>query len=201
MQTKRAMILVSIDAESIRLGATELIQQLTEALVAYDLQGEVEISTLSNVGISNILPLVVVYPEATVYGPVKAEDARFLVEEHLYKGRIANDLLAPPKQLSGNIGWLRAYRGAAVPASPPVVNGSSSAWRRVRRNTSFVMPTKASLARSRTASSSKAIHIRSWKRWRSPVTLLVPMKATFTSAANMGLPIAACSTRSNRRRN
>ena len=67
MQTKRAMILVSNDPESIRLGANDLIQHLTEALVAYDLQDEVEISTLSNVGVSNILPLVVVYPEATVY--------------------------------------------------------------------------------------------------------------------------------------
>ena len=111
MQTKRAMILVSNDPESVRLGADELIQHLTEALGAYDFQDEVEISTLSNVGASNILPLVVVYPEATVYGPVQAADARFLVEEHLYKGRIATDLVAPPKQLSGNIGWLRAHKG------------------------------------------------------------------------------------------
>jgi NADP-reducing hydrogenase subunit HndC len=111
MQTKRAMILVSTDPESIRLGASELIQHLSEALVAYDLQDEVEISTLANVAATNILPLVVVYPEATVYGPVKVEDARFLVEEHLYKGRVATDLVAPPKQLSGNIGWLRAHKG------------------------------------------------------------------------------------------
>ena len=54
MQTKRAMILVSNDPESIRLGANDLIQNLTEALIAYDLQDEVEISTLSNIGISNI---------------------------------------------------------------------------------------------------------------------------------------------------
>src|SRR5215216_4065207 len=111
MQTKRAMLLVSNDPESIRLGANDLIRHLSEALVAYDLQDEVEISTLSNVGVPNILPLVVVYPEATVYGPVKVEDARFLVEEHLYKGRVATDLLAPPKQLSGNIGWLRTHKG------------------------------------------------------------------------------------------
>ena len=111
MQIKRAMILVSNDPESIRLGANELIQHLTEALFAYDLQGEVEISTLSNIGSSNILPLVVVYPEATVYGPVKAADARHLVEEHLCKGRVATELVAPPKQLSGNIGWLRAHKG------------------------------------------------------------------------------------------
>ena len=111
MQTKRAMVLVSNDPESVRLGADDLIQNLTEALAAFELQDEVEISTLSTVSASNILPLVVVYPEATVYGPVKAEDARFLVDEHLYKGRIATDLVAPPKQLSGNIGWLRARKG------------------------------------------------------------------------------------------
>ncbi|HEX6034906.1 MAG TPA: NADH-quinone oxidoreductase subunit NuoF, partial [Anaerolineales bacterium] len=111
MQMKRAMILVSNDPESIRLGANDLIKHLTEALAAYGLQDEVEISTLAGIGKSNILPLVVVYPEATIYGPVKAEDARYLVEEHLYKGRIATDLLAPPKQLSGNIGWLRAHKG------------------------------------------------------------------------------------------
>src|SRR5512138_1493153 len=111
MQTKRAMILVSTDPESIRLGANELIQHLTEALVAYDLQDEVEISTLTNVEKSNILPFVLVYPEATVYGPVKVEDARYLIEEHLYKGRIATDLVAPPKLLGGKIGWLRAHKG------------------------------------------------------------------------------------------
>ena len=111
MQTKRAMILVSTDPESIRFGANDLIQHLNEALIAYDLQEEVEIATLSTVAAANISPLVVVYPEATVYGPVKVADARFLVEEHLYKGRIATDLLAPPRQLTGNIGWLRAHKG------------------------------------------------------------------------------------------
>ncbi|HLF73251.1 MAG TPA: NADH-quinone oxidoreductase subunit NuoF [Anaerolineales bacterium] len=111
MQTKRAMILVSSDPESVRLGANELIQRLNEALAAYDLRDEVNILTLADVGKSNILPLVVVYPEATIYGPVKAADARYLVEEHLYKGRIATDLLAPPKQLNGNIGWLRTHKG------------------------------------------------------------------------------------------
>jgi NADP-reducing hydrogenase subunit HndC len=111
MQTKRAMILVTNDVESVRLGANELFQHLNEALAAYDLQDEVEIAPLSGVGKSNILPLVVVYPEATIYGPVRPGDARFLVEEHFYKGRIATSLVTPPKQLSGNIGWLRSHRG------------------------------------------------------------------------------------------
>ena len=111
MKTKRAMILVSNDPESIRLGANELIHNLNEALTTYSLQDEVDVSTISDVNRSNVLPLVIVYPEATVYGPVKPSDARYLVEEQLYKGRVATSLLAPPKQLTGQIGSLRAHKG------------------------------------------------------------------------------------------
>lgn len=111
MKTKRAMILVSNDPESIRLGANEIIQHLNEALTAYGLQEEVDVTTVSDTGHSNIHPLVVIYPEATVYGPVKPSDVRYLVEEHLYKGRIVEDLLAPPKMLTGQIGWLRGHKG------------------------------------------------------------------------------------------
>ena len=111
MKTKRAMILVSNDPESIRLGANEIIQHLNEALTAYGLQEEVDVTTVSDTGHSNIHPLVVIYPEATVYGPVKPSDVRYLVEEHLYKGRIVDDLLAPPKMLTGQIGWLRGHKG------------------------------------------------------------------------------------------
>ncbi len=111
MKTKRAMILVSNDPVSIRLGANELIHNLNEALVTYNLQDEVDVSTISDINHSNVLPLVIVYPEATVYGPVKAADARYLVEEQLYKGRVATSLLAPPKQLTGQIGSLRTHKG------------------------------------------------------------------------------------------
>jgi NADP-reducing hydrogenase subunit HndC len=111
MKTKRAMVLVSNDPESVRLGANEIVQHLNEALEAYGLQEEVDVSTVSDINYSNILPLVVIYPEAVVYGPVKTSDVRYLVEEHLYKGRVVNDLLAPPKQLTGQIGSLRAHKG------------------------------------------------------------------------------------------
>ena len=111
MKTKRAMILVSNDPESIRLGANEIIQYLNETLATYGLQDEVDVTTVSDTGHSNIHPLVVIYPEATVYGPVKPSDVRYLVEEHLYKGRIVEDLLAPPKMLTGQIGWLRGHKG------------------------------------------------------------------------------------------
>ena len=66
MIKKRAMILVSNDPESIRLGANEIVQHLNESLTAYGLQDEVDVSTVSDIGNSNILPLVAVYPEAVI---------------------------------------------------------------------------------------------------------------------------------------
>lgn len=111
MNTKRTMVLVSDDPESVRLGALEVVSHIHQALAAYGLQDEVTVSTVSDMEDSNILPLVIVYPDAVVYGSVKPEDARFLVEEHLYKGRVVQDLLAPTKALTGHIGWLRTHKG------------------------------------------------------------------------------------------
>jgi NADP-reducing hydrogenase subunit HndC len=116
MKIKRSMILVSNDPASIRLGAEDLIRNLNEAVEVYKLQDEVtvstiDVSTIYDVNRSNILPMVIVHPDATVYGPVKPSDGRYLVEEHIYKGRIVNDLLTPPKLLTGQIGWLRSHKG------------------------------------------------------------------------------------------
>jgi NADP-reducing hydrogenase subunit HndC len=125
MKIKRSMILVSNDPESVRLGAEDLFRNLNEAIEAYNLQDEVtvstiDVSTIYDVNHSNILPMVIVHPDATVYGPVKPSDGRYLVEEHLYKGRIVNDLLAPPKLLTGQIGSLRAHKGY-LPAEQRIV--------------------------------------------------------------------------------
>lgn len=45
---------------------------------------------------------------------------RYLVEEHLYKGRIATDLLAPVRELSGRIAWVAARKGT-LPAEQRIV--------------------------------------------------------------------------------
>ena len=68
-----------------------------------------------------MLPLLfIVYPEAVVYGPVKEEDVPFLVEEHLYKGRIAAGLQAATRELSGRIAWISARKGT-LPAEYRIV--------------------------------------------------------------------------------
>ena len=75
---------------------------------------------VSDLGRHDALPMVVVYPEAVVYGPVTPADVHFLVEEHLYKGRIATSLQAAKRELTGRIAWLNARKGT-MPAEQRIV--------------------------------------------------------------------------------
>ena len=120
MKTFRSMVLVSSDPESMRRGAYRLHQRLEEELAAYGLSDEIALTMVSDVGRHDCSPLVIVYPEAVVYGPVRPEDVHYLVEEHLYKGRLVEELLAPVRELSGRIAWLRSRKGT-LPAEQRIV--------------------------------------------------------------------------------
>jgi NADP-reducing hydrogenase subunit HndC len=120
MKTVRAMVLVSNDPASIENGANEVYKNLEKEIKQFGLQDEISLSTMNDVGRSDALPLVAVYPEAVIYGPVKPEDVHFLVEEHLYKGRVASTLVAAAKELTGRISWLQARQGT-LPAEKRIV--------------------------------------------------------------------------------
>jgi NADP-reducing hydrogenase subunit HndC len=112
MKFTRSMVLVSNDPESMRRGAAEIYQSFHDELAAADLSEEVALSQIADSGRTDILPMVIIYPEASVYGPVKPEDVKRIVEEHLYKGRVVQDLLAPVRELTGRVSWLKARKGA-----------------------------------------------------------------------------------------
>lgn len=120
MKLKRAMVLISDDAASRLQGSQKLMQRFQEDIADYGLADEVALSTISDVGRSDIVPLVTVYPEAVVYGPVTANDVRWIVEEHLFKGRVVENLLAPKRELSGRLAWLAARKGS-MPAEHRIV--------------------------------------------------------------------------------
>jgi NADP-reducing hydrogenase subunit HndC len=111
MKFNRSMVLVSNDPKSMRKGAAEIYSRFQAELEAYGLSDEIALSQFTNSGREDALPLVIIYPEASAYGPVTVEDVKRIVEEHLYKGRVVEDLLAPVKELSGRIGWLKARKG------------------------------------------------------------------------------------------
>ncbi len=120
MKTYRSMVLVSSDPKSIERGAQEVFQRLQEEVQTFGLQDEISISMVGDIGRHDAIPMVIVYPEAVIYGPVLPEDVHFLVEEHLYKGRVAAGLQASTRELSGRIAWLSARKGT-LPAEQRIV--------------------------------------------------------------------------------
>ena len=120
MKTFRSMILVSGDTLSLQYGADQLFQRLQEEIKAAGLSDDIDIKLVPDLGRQDAVPLVVIYPEAVVYGPVKPEDAHALVEEHLVKGQIGEHLRAPVRELTGAIAWLRARKGT-LPAEQRIV--------------------------------------------------------------------------------
>jgi NADP-reducing hydrogenase subunit HndC len=120
MKTVRSMVLVSSDAQSMAHGAQQVYQCLQEEIKSFDLESEISLSMVGDVGRHDVSPLVIVYPEAVLYGPVRPEDVHFLVEEHLLKGRVATSLQAPARELTGKIAWLNARKGT-LPAEQRIV--------------------------------------------------------------------------------
>lgn len=120
MTAIRSFVLVSGDPESLNRGALAVYERLQQAIKAFGLQDEVSVTMTGDIGRHDALPLVIVYPEAVIYGPVTAADVPLLVEEHLYKGRVAAGLQASAKELSGRIAWVSARKGT-VPAEQRIV--------------------------------------------------------------------------------
>ncbi|MEJ2598501.1 MAG: NADH-quinone oxidoreductase subunit NuoF [Anaerolineales bacterium] len=118
--TVRSMVLISGDPLSQQLGAAQLYESLQAEIRKYGIDDEISLAMVSDFGRHDCLPIVVVYPEAVIYGPVHPEDATHLVEEHLHKGNIVEELRAPVRELSGPIAWLRARKGS-LPAEQRIV--------------------------------------------------------------------------------
>jgi len=120
MNAYRSMVLVSSDPLSLERGAKKVFARLQKEISSFGLENEISLSMVGDVGRNDAAPIVIVYPEAVVYGPVKEEDVPFLVEEHLYKGRVAAGLQAAARELSGRIAWISARKGT-LPAEYRIV--------------------------------------------------------------------------------
>jgi NADP-reducing hydrogenase subunit HndC len=120
MNAIRSMVLVSSDPRSMELGAQKVFNSFQKEIKHFGLEKEISLEMVGDIGRHDVMPMVVIYPEAIVYGPVKPENVPNLVEEHLYKGRVVPELQAPVKELSGKIAWLSARKGT-LPAEQRIV--------------------------------------------------------------------------------
>ncbi len=108
----RAHVLISGDPQSLSRGAEETKLAIEAELYACGLQDEVQVAYVGQGGRTDVLPTVLIYPEGVMYGPVTPKDGAYIVQEHLYKGRVAEHLLVPPEVLSGTIAHLPGREGA-----------------------------------------------------------------------------------------
>lgn len=120
MKATRSMVLVSSDPDSLEHGAMEVFTQLQSQITAYGMEEEISLSMANDIDKQGYNPLVLVYPDAVIYGRVTPEDVPLIVEEHLYKGRVVEEKQISPYELSGRIAWLSTRKGS-LPAENRIV--------------------------------------------------------------------------------
>lgn len=120
MKATRALVLVSNDPLSLRHGSEAVFHALQAEIHSQGLGDEIRISTIGAIAPRDDLPLVMIYPEGVVYGPITAEDVHVLVEEHLLKGHIVHSLVGRMHEPLGDIAWLRA-RSGGLPVQQRIV--------------------------------------------------------------------------------
>ena len=120
MKAIRSMVLVSSDPGSIAKGSQEIYDRFQAEMKSFKIDDEISLSMVGDIDRKDVTPLAIVYPEAVVYGPLSVEDVPYIVEEHLYKGRVATKYQAPAKELTGKIAWISARKGS-LPAENRIV--------------------------------------------------------------------------------
>ena len=93
MPTYRSHVLVCGGTGCVAGGSQIVQARMKEELAKKGLDKEVLVVQTGCHGMCEAGPIVVVYPEGTFYTRVQPEDAKTLVEEHLYKGRPVERLL------------------------------------------------------------------------------------------------------------
>ncbi|HAF07893.1 MAG: NADH-quinone oxidoreductase subunit NuoF [bacterium] len=90
-------LLLCAGASCISSGGYSFRDKLVEELKKHNIENMVNIVETGCVGICELGPVVIVYPDGVFYKKLKPEDAKDIVEEHLLKGRVVGRLLYKEK--------------------------------------------------------------------------------------------------------
>ncbi len=93
MDFYRSHVLVCGGTGCVSSGSATIEEMFNSALLAKGLEKEVKVVRTGCFGLCEAGPICIVYPEGSFYSHVKLEDVERIVEEHLLKGRIVQDLL------------------------------------------------------------------------------------------------------------
>ncbi len=98
MQFYRAHVLVCAGTGCTSSNSLKIMEEMETLLKVNDLDNEIKIVKTGCFGLCAEGPIVVIYPEGSMYTRVGVEDVKEIVEEHLLKGRIVRRLLAGEKE-------------------------------------------------------------------------------------------------------
>ena len=93
MQIYRSHVLVCAGTGCTSSKSGLIIEEFSEHLKKNDLENEVQVIKTGCFGLCAQGPIVVIYPEGSMYTMVTPEDVKEIVNEHLIKGRIVKRLL------------------------------------------------------------------------------------------------------------
>ncbi|GAA0180715.1 NADH-quinone oxidoreductase subunit NuoF [Clostridium sediminicola] len=93
MEFYTSQILVSNCGSNSTADSKKLSKVFKQQLRQLKLENEVEVLDISCIGLCESAPIVIIYPEGTVYGHVTTKDVRELIEEHIIKEKPLQRLL------------------------------------------------------------------------------------------------------------
>ena len=76
-------------------GGKEVMDAFAKEFEARELWGKFKLNSASCLGICEVGPAVLVYPEAVMYKEVKSDDVNRIIESHLLEDTPVEDLMAP----------------------------------------------------------------------------------------------------------
>ena len=92
MNTFRTHVLLCAGGACISSGSTSVKDAFSAALAKHGLRDEIGLVTTGCMGMCEIGPIAIIYPEGVFYQQVQADDAEEIVSEHLLKGRVVKRL-------------------------------------------------------------------------------------------------------------
>jgi NADH-quinone oxidoreductase subunit F len=92
MRTFRAEVLLCAGGACISSGTESVQSAFAKELARHKLDEEIGLIATGCMGMCEVGPIVVIYPEGVFYQKVKPEDVAEIVEEHLLKGRVVSRL-------------------------------------------------------------------------------------------------------------
>ncbi|OPX83735.1 MAG: NADP-reducing hydrogenase subunit HndC [Pelotomaculum sp. PtaB.Bin104] len=93
MHYYRAHVLVCTGSTCVESGCREIKEALAKGIREHHLENEVQLIETGCMGLCDLGPRLIIYPEGVAYCRVQPEDAAEVVSEHLLKGRIVDRLV------------------------------------------------------------------------------------------------------------